>query len=46
MKYKNWLCKYTIIKKMIINVNNNIKRSLEKSDFNKASKLKYFKYYW
>ena len=28
---------------MIINVNNNIKRSLEKSDFNKASKLKYFK---
>ena len=32
-----------LLKKMIINVNNNIKRSLEKSDFNKASKLKYFK---
>ena len=32
-----------LFKKMIININDNIKRSLEKSNFNKASKLKYFK---
>ena len=32
-----------LFKKMILNINDNIKRSLEKSNFNKASKLKYFK---
>ena len=33
-----------LFKKMIQNIDNNIKKSIEKSDFNKASKLKHFKF--
>ena len=32
-----------LFKRMIMNINNNINKSIQKSDFNKASKLKYFR---